>query len=124
MSENDSLFDNRIFTTPLASRMRPETLEDFAGQKHLLDHGKVLRNMIDQDNVQSMIFWGPPGVGKTTLAKIIAKCTKSTFINFSAVTSGIKEIRDPRLLPGRREGRRHLLVLAPIEPVAVRDDAA
>lgn len=113
MSENDSLFDNRILTTPLASRMRPETLEDFAGQKHLLDHGKVLRNMIDTDNVQSMIFWGPPGVGKTTLAKIIAKCTKSTFINFSAVTSGIKEIRDVmnKAEQNRSQGEKTILFI-------------
>ncbi len=78
---------------PLAARMRPETLEEFAGQKHLIGEGKVLRRLIASDTVSSMIFWGPPGVGKTTLAQIIAKQTKATFINFSAVTSGIKEIR-------------------------------
>ena len=79
--------------TPLATRMRPETLEEFVGQEHLLGEGKVLRQLIDQDRVSSMIFWGPPGVGKTTLARIIAGRTRSNFINFSAVTSGIKEIK-------------------------------
>ncbi|RKJ40824.1 replication-associated recombination protein A [Acutalibacter sp. 1XD8-33] len=74
--------------------MRPENLEEFVGQKHLLGQGKVLRQMIDQDRVPSMIFWGPPGVGKTTLARIIAGRTQSNFINFSAVTSGIKEIKE------------------------------
>ena len=80
--------------TPLATRLRPQTLEEFVGQEHLLGEGKVLRQLIDQDRVSSMIFWGPPGVGKTTLARIIAGKTKSNFINFSAVTSGIKEIKE------------------------------
>ncbi|MCL2159585.1 MAG: replication-associated recombination protein A, partial [Oscillospiraceae bacterium] len=78
----------------LASRMRPETLDEFAGQRHLLGPGKALRRLIENDQVSSMIFWGPPGVGKTTLAQIIASKTKSEFVNFSAVTSGIKEIKD------------------------------
>ena len=78
---------------PLASRMRPKSLEEFVGQDHLLKEGKLLRRMIESDNISSMIFWGPPGVGKTTLAKIIAVKTKSEFITFSAVTSGIKEIK-------------------------------
>jgi len=78
---------------PLAARMRPETLDEFAGQKHQLGEGKVLRRLIDSDTIGSMIFWGPPGVGKTTLARIIARRTKAAFIDFSAVTSGIKEIR-------------------------------
>ena len=90
----ESLFDNRSETTPLADRMRPETLDDYCGQQHLIGEGKVLRRMIDRDEVQSMIFWGPPGVGKTTLAHIIARATQARFINFSAVTSGIKEIRE------------------------------
>ncbi|MBQ3273020.1 MAG: AAA family ATPase, partial [Solobacterium sp.] len=92
--EQSSLFDNRAATTPLADRMRPETLDDYAGQRQLISDGKILRKMIDRDEVQSMIFWGPPGVGKTTLARIIATSTKARFINFSAVTSGIKEIKD------------------------------
>lgn len=79
---------------PLASRLRPEALDDYVGQKHLLGEGKVLKNMLDRDLVSSMIFWGPPGVGKTTLARIIANMTHSSFIDFSAVTSGIKEIKD------------------------------
>ena len=88
-----SLFENRE-NEPLASRMRPETLDDYAGQKHLLGKGMVLRKLIESDRIPSMIFWGPPGTGKTTLARIIARMTKAEFINFSAVTSGIKEIRD------------------------------
>ena len=90
--EQSSLFelDNN---EPLASRMRPINLDEFVGQGHLIGNGKLLRKMIESDNISSMIFWGPPGVGKTTLAKIIAKQTKSKFITFSAVTSGIKEIK-------------------------------
>jgi putative ATPase len=78
---------------PLAERMRPRTLEEYAGQEHLLAPGKPLRVQIEQDDAASMIFWGPPGVGKTTLAKIIAESTKASFIEFSAVLSGIKEIK-------------------------------
>lgn len=78
---------------PLAARLRPRSLEEFVGQKHLLGEGKVLRRLIESDKIGSMIFWGPPGVGKTTLARIIANRTKATFIDFSAVTSGIKEIK-------------------------------
>ena len=79
---------------PLAAKMRPDSLENFEGQEHLISEGKILRRMIDSDKIPSMIFWGPPGVGKTTLASIIARKTKAEFINFSAVTSGIKEIRE------------------------------
>ena len=93
--EQMSLFDdNRITYDPLASRLRPSGLDEFVGQKHLIGEGKVLRRLIDQDMVSSMIFWGPPGVGKTTLARIIARKTKAEFIDFSAVTSGIKEIKE------------------------------
>ncbi|MBR4445975.1 MAG: AAA family ATPase, partial [Solobacterium sp.] len=92
--EQISLFDDRSVSGPLADRMRPETLDEYVGQQHLLAEGKILRRMIDTDTVQSMIFWGPPGVGKTTLARIIARCTESSFIVFSAVTSGIKEIKE------------------------------
>ncbi|WP_455616527.1 replication-associated recombination protein A [Eisenbergiella sp.] len=93
--EQMSLFDdNRITYDPLASRLRPSGLDEFVGQKHLIGEGKVLRRLIDQDMVSSMIFWGPPGVGKTTLARIIAGKTKAEFIDFSAVTSGIREIKE------------------------------
>lgn len=90
--EQMTLFD-REMPQPLAARLRPRNLEEYAGQTHLLGKGKVLRRLIESDQVSSMIFWGPPGVGKTTLARIIAGRTKSAFIDFSAVTSGIKEIR-------------------------------
>lgn len=92
--EQMSLFDNRVENIPLASRLRPSSLEDFAGQDHLLGPGRMLRQLIERDQISSMIFWGPPGVGKTTLASIIAGRTKADFINFSAVTSGIKEIKE------------------------------
>ena len=78
---------------PLAARMRPRNFDEFVGQKHLVGEGKVLRNLIERDSVSSMIFWGPPGVGKTTLAQIIAAKTDAQFITFSAVTSGIKDIK-------------------------------
>lgn len=93
MMEQMSMFDDREVNNPLASRLRPQTLSEFVGQKQLLGEGKVLRCLIDQDQIASMIFWGPPGVGKTTLASIIANRTRAGFINFSAVTSGIKEIK-------------------------------
>lgn len=79
---------------PLASRLRPESLDDFVGQKQLVGEGRPLRRLIEEDKISSMIFWGPPGVGKTTLASIIAGKTKAEFVNFSAVTSGIKEIKE------------------------------
>ena len=84
---------NTNLSEPLAARLRPETIDEVVGQEHLLGPGRILRRIIEQDAVSSMIFWGPPGVGKTTLAHVIANHTKAKFINFSAVTSGIKEIR-------------------------------
>lgn len=89
---DQSLFQNGNFQ-PLASRMRPQTLDEFVGQTHLLGKNKVLSNLIEHDEISSMIFWGPPGVGKTTLARIIARRTQAQFVTFSAVTSGIKEIK-------------------------------
>lgn len=96
---------------PLAARLRPRTLEEFAGQTHLLGEGKVLRRLIEGDRIGSMIFWGPPGVGKTTLARIIANKTKATFIDFSAVTSGIKEIKQvmEQAEHNRRYGEKTIL---------------
>ena len=95
-----SLFDGEpegpqgpLRTAPLAERMRPRSLEELSGQEHLVGAGKPLRVQIERDDSGSMILWGPPGVGKTTLAKIIAETTKATFIEFSAVMSGIKEIK-------------------------------
>jgi len=80
-------------TRPLADRMRPRTLDEYVGQEHLIGPGKPLRTQVDRDDTGSLIFWGPPGTGKTTLAKIIANMTKAEFIEFSAVLAGIKEIK-------------------------------
>ena len=89
---------------PLAARLRPRGLDEFVGQKHLLGEGKILRRLIEGENIGSMIFWGPPGVGKTTLARIIAHRTKARFVDFSAVTSGIKEIK--QVMEDADKGRR------------------
>lgn len=98
MNEQLSLFDvvqeDISLTSPLASRIRPQKLSEYIGQEHLLGPGRILRRLIEKDTIPSMIFWGPPGVGKTTLARIIANTTQSGFVDFSAVTSGIKEIKD------------------------------
>ena len=93
MNEQLTFFDAAPAYQPLAARLRPQTLDEVVGQRHLIGPGKLLRRMIESDGVSSMIFWGPPGVGKTTLAHVIARATKSGFIEFSAVTSGIREIR-------------------------------
>ncbi|MDE6464841.1 MAG: AAA family ATPase, partial [Muribaculaceae bacterium] len=79
---------------PLAERMRPQTLDDYIGQTHLVGPGSIIRRMIETGNVSSFILWGPPGVGKTTLARIIANTTRSAFFTLSAVTSGVKEVRE------------------------------
>ncbi len=111
MSLFDAMPDGRNMTVPLASRLRPQELGDFIGQEHLLGQGKMLRQLIEKDQISSMIFWGPPGVGKTTLAGIIARRTKADFINFSAVTSGIREIKDVmnQAEAGRKMGLRTVL---------------
>jgi putative ATPase len=103
-----SLFDGEqegpsgpLRTAPLAERMRPHTLDELSGQEHLVGPGKPLRVQIEHDDSGSMILWGPPGVGKTTLAKIIAETTKATFIEFSAVMSGIKEIKQVMVAAAR-----------------------
>lgn len=93
--KQESLFaGNQDGNQPLASRVRPKTLDQFVGQHQLVGKGKVLREIIESDQLPSIIFWGPPGVGKTTLAEIIARKTQAKFVTFSAVTSGIKEIRE------------------------------
>ena len=79
---------------PLAERMRPRTLDDYIGQRHLVGEGAVLRRMIDAGRISSFILWGPPGVGKTTLAQIIANRLETPFFTLSAVTSGVKDVRD------------------------------
>ena len=112
INEQLNLFEEKASEAlPLAARLRPKGLDEFVGQTHLLGEGKVLRRLIEEDKVTSMIFWGPPGVGKTTLASIIAEKTKSRFINFSAVTSGIKEIKEvmEQSEEGRKIGERTIL---------------
>jgi len=98
---------------PLAERMRPETLEDFVGQEHILGEGKPLRVQIEKDQLSSLILWGPPGVGKTTLARLIARLTRCDFVPFSAVLSGIKEIKEVMVAAerARRVGRRTVVFI-------------
>ena len=104
--EEKTLFDQDTeLSAPLASRVRPKDFNDFIGQTHLVGPGKFLREMIDKDQISSMILWGPPGVGKTTLAEIIAHKTKSEFVTFSAVMNGIKEIR--KIMDEAEENRRY-----------------
>ncbi|NDO18509.1 replication-associated recombination protein A [Lachnospiraceae bacterium MD329] len=109
--EQMSMFDDRAENAPLASRLRPEMLDEYVGQKHLVGKGKILRQLIENDNISSMIFWGPPGVGKTTLARIIAKQTKADFVEMSAVTTGVKEVKEimNNAEQARRMGIRTLL---------------
>lgn len=108
--EQMTLFENQV-SKPLAEKLRPESLGEYVGQTHLLGKGKVLRRLIESDQISSMILWGPPGTGKTTLARIIANRTHSAFIDFSAVTSGIKEIREvmQQAEHNRRYGERTIV---------------
>ena len=103
MNEQLTFFDKSV-QQPLPARLRPKTIDEIVGQQHLLGENRILRRIIEQDQVSSMIFWGPPGVGKTTLAGVIANQTKAQFINFSAVTSGIKDIR--KVMQQAETGRR------------------
>ena len=98
---------------PLADRMRPDTLEEYCGQTHLIQPGSLLWNCIEKDTLPSMIFWGPPGVGKTTLASIIAKKTRSRFVTFSAVQTGIKQIREmmAQAETDRKNGKRTVVFI-------------
>src|SRR6185436_9911217 len=92
--------------TPLAERMRPATFDEFVGQEDVLAPGKPLREAIERDRLQSIILWGPPGTGKTTLARLIAKATRARFVSFSAVLAGIKEIKE--VMAAAEETRRRL----------------
>ena len=96
-----------IMSQPLAERLRPRNLDEYIGQKHLVGEGAVLRRMIDAGRISSFILWGPPGVGKTTLAQIIANKLETPFYTLSAVTSGVKDVREVI----NSSTRRHLFCL-------------
>src|SRR5919107_4113330 len=102
-ARQDSLFTRGRETRPLAARMRPTSLDEFVGQEHLLGPGKPLRDAIERGMPGSMIFWGPPGSGKTTLARLIARYTDREFVPFSAVTEGVQRVRE---IVGEAEQRR------------------
>src|SRR6266566_1887672 len=93
-SREESFWSARETAQPLAASMRPRTLEEFVGQEHLLAPGKALRDAIEKGSVSSMVFWGPPGSGKTTLGRLIAQYTDREFVPFSAVTEGIARVRE------------------------------
>ena len=96
---------------PLAERMRPRTLDEFIGQEKLLSPGKSLRVQIENDNLGSMLFWGPPGCGKTTLARLIARLTSSEFVSFSAVLAGIKEIKEVMAVAEQKSRSGHRTIV-------------
>lgn len=104
---------NDYFKSPLADRMRPKNLKDFLGQKEIVGEGKMLRTAIEHDSLPSMLFWGPPGSGKTTLAHIIAEQTKAEFVQFSAVTSGVRDLREiiKRAEMNKRLGKNTILFI-------------
>src|ERR1700674_5957377 len=101
-SGEEGLWSARESAQPLAARMRPRTLADFVGQEHLLAPGKALRDAIEKGSVSSMVFWGPPGSGKTTLGRLIAQYTDRDFVPFSAVTEGIPRVREGVREAGQR----------------------
>src|SRR6516165_11932387 len=103
--------DAPLANQPLAERMRPRTLDEVVGQENLLGPAKPLRVQIESDNLGSMLFWGPPGCGKTTLARLIARLTKSEFMSFSAVLSGIKEIKEVMTEAKRRSRGGHRTIV-------------
>ncbi len=105
--------DSSLSSTPLADRMRPQNMDEFLGQEDIVGEGKLLRQAIELDNIPSMILWGPPGSGKTTLASVIAKLTKSEFITLSAVAGGVEELRKKVELAemNRRLGKRTILFI-------------
>jgi putative ATPase len=113
------LFDQKLRedlkkNAPLADRLRPDNLKDFVGQQEVVGKGKLLRQAMEKDEIPSMIFWGPPGSGKSTLARIIAKMTKSVFIQFSAVTAGVKQFREIIVAAQERrkfQGQRTILFI-------------
>lgn len=101
---------------PLAERLRPKTLDEYIGQKHLVGEGGVLRNMIETGKIQSIILWGPPGVGKTTLAKIISKASKRPMFSLSAISSGVKEVREVL------DNAKHQSLFSPVSPILFIDE--
>lgn len=109
----DSLFEEKVKRAPLAARMRPLSLDEFIGQEHIIGKGKLLRQAIENDILPSVIFWGPPGCGKTTLASVIAKTTNSDFLEISATSGGVKEIREAveKAQISKRLGKKTILFI-------------